>query len=224
MTALLRARAEARAARSLGRDSGVTLVELLVTMVLLGILGAVVSTSFVASTDSLQRSTWRQENTALVQVGMETLTKAVRAGSLIEQASGATALPAVLEATPTTIEVHSFLGSRPVRLRYAVDAAGRLQETRWVADASSSSPYWTFTGSPTQRVVIGRVVNSATVPLFVYHDGTGTPFPSGALDEAQRRGVRSVSVTLHVQAESAGRVRPAEMQQRVHLPNLGSIG
>lgn len=205
-------------------DAGVSLVELLVTMMLLGVLGAVVGTTFVSATDSLQRSTWRQENTRLAQTGMQNLTKAVRAGSLIEQTGGGTALPALTEATPTSLEVHSFLGPRPVRLRYSIDAGGRLIETRVVADATSASPFWTFTGAPATRIVIDRVVNTAAEPLFVYQDGTGTAFASSALDEAQRRGIRSIDITLHVQSDEPGRVRPAEVEQRVHLANLGSIG
>lgn len=204
-------------------DAGLSLVELLVTTVLIGLLGAIVGTTFVASTTSLQRSTWRQENTRLAQTGMENVTKAVRAGSVIERSS-AVALPAVLEATPTTLELHSFLGTRPMRLRYSVDAQGRLRETRVLADASSVAPYWTFTGASTTRIVIDRVVNSATQPLFVYRDGTGAILGPTPLTEVQRRGVRSVDIALHVQTDAPGRVPPAQVQQRVHLPNLGSIG
>ncbi|MGJ7442087.1 PilW family protein [Aquipuribacter sp. MA13-6] len=204
--------------------AGFSLVELLVTMVLLGILGTVVGTTFASSTDSLQRSTWRQENTRLAQTGMETLTKSVRAGSLVEQSGGGTAVPAFREATATSLEVHSFVGDRPMRLRYSIDAQGRLIETRRKATAGSSSPYWTFSSTATTRIVIDRVVNSAGEPLFVYRDGTGAAFPSGALNEASRRGIRSVDITLHVQTDDPGRVRPAEVEQRVHLPNLGSIG
>lgn len=225
----LGSRAVSRVASGATSDRGVSLVELLVTMMLLGILGGVVGTTFVGATGSLQRSTARQQNTALAQTGMENLTKTIRGGSLIQRSGDVLAAAALSEATPTTLEIHSFLGARPTKVRYAIDAQGRLTETRTPADSTSVPPFWTFTGAATTRVVITRVVNTAAQPLFVYLDGTGVPIVGAPLvgdplDEAQRRGVRSVAVTLVVQGDDGSTVRPAEVQQRVQLPNLGAVG
>lgn len=212
-----------RASGRAGRDTGLSLTELLVTMVLFSIVTTIVVSTFMATSDSVQRSVWRQDNTRLSQTGMDTLTKSVRAGTKIER-SGQTALPAFTVATPTSIELYSFLGTRPMRLTYTVDASGRLMETRLPADTGSVAPFWTFTGSTTTRIVIDRVVNTAAQPLFVYRDGLGDPFVPIAGNTASLDAVRSVDIRLVVQAQDQNRVPPAVVEQRVHLPNLGSIG
>ncbi len=207
----------------LGGDDGLSLPELLVTMVLFSLIGTVIVQTYAATTASVQRSTWRQDNTRLAQNAMETLTKSIRAGSKIEQYS-ATALPAFTEATETSLGVHAFLGDRPTRLTYTVDSSGQLVETRLTADAGSTAPYWTFSGTPTTRVVTDQVVNTASQPLFVYYDGTGTAFVPTPGDTASLDAVRSVEVSLSVQARDTGEVPPTVLEQRIYLPNLGAIG
>ena len=209
--------------RVLRGDAGLSLPELLVTMVLFSLIGTVVVQTYAATTASVQRSTWRQDNTRLAQIGMETLVKSVRAGSKIEQYSAA-ALPAFTEATATSLGVHAFLGDRPTLLTYTIDSSGRLVETRLPADVTSAAPYWTFTGTATTRVVIDEIVNTSSQPLFTYYDGTGTAFVPTPGDSASLDAVRSVDVSLAVQTRDSGDVPPAVLEQRIYLPNLGAIG
>lgn len=205
------------------RDSGLTLPELLVTMVLLGVVGTLVLTMFISVTRSLQASDQRVEATSTTLVGAETLVRAVRAGAVVERPVGTAELEAVVPTSETSLTVHSWTARStdpgttdplPVRVDFTVDATGRLVETRTAAD-EDSGPQYTFTGTPRTRTVLTGVVNPAVTPVFTYYDVDGDELAPGA----STTGVASVEVHLLVQTDGLGRVAPTELRNRVHLPN-----
>ncbi|SDQ46752.1 hypothetical protein [Quadrisphaera sp. DSM 44207] len=204
-----------RAQAADGGEAGLTLVELLTTTVLLGIVGTMVLSMVVGTTRSLQASDRRVEATTTTQVALQTITRAVRSAAEVPQPDPAAALPGVVPTSSTSLLVRSWTaaGPAPVLVELSVDPAGALVETRTPATASAGT--WSFSGTASTRTVLSGVVNPAGTPVFTYYDADGQEL----LPEPDTTGVASVGVRLLVQTDPLGRVAPAEVSTRVHLPN-----
>jgi hypothetical protein len=207
--------------RRLGRDeSGLTLAELLITMVLMGLVGSLVLSVYSTSANVVVDNDRRLDSVNIATIGMERLSKAIRAGTEIKQASHAENIPAFLEAGASRMVFHSYLGSSPSRITFDVDAQRVLNETVVPADSSSTEPYWTFTGPATTRIVARKIPAGLATPLFRYFDGGGAEIaPTTDPDELRR--IEQVQISLTVQADPTNTVRPALLENRVALPNLG---
>jgi hypothetical protein len=156
----------------------------------------------------------------IATIGMERLSKSIRAGTEIKQAGHSENIPAFLEAGASRMVFHSYLGSAPSRITFDVNSQRVLNETVVLADASSTEPYWTFTGPATTRIVARKIPAGLPTPLFRYYDGGGAEI-APTTDPAQLRRIEQVQISLTVQADPTNTVRPAVLENRVALPNLG---
>ena len=107
--------AAARRRRALAEqdpEAGFSLVELTVVMVLMGLLGTMLLSTFVSGAQSISASERRGGDTQSVRLAMDTVSRPLRAAT---DAHGQEGRAVFLAATPTRAEFHSFYDSRAVR-------------------------------------------------------------------------------------------------------------
>jgi hypothetical protein len=228
-------------------DDGTTLSEVLIVAVLLGVIGALV-TSFAITTQR-QTAATRVRLTDLDQarIGMDAVVKTVRTAvepaqlqlacaSCIGPASTSTALTS---ATATRIQLFANFGdpAGPVLVTYDVGydntaKLATLTETRQPPDAGSA-PNVTYTtctvGAPSCSIRDRTLVRGLVWPLpgtvFTYYDNTGAalvPEDGTALSSAQLITVDSIDVTLPVLSPNPYGTGATTVTQRVTLPNAGT--
>lgn len=207
-------------------ESGVTLVETLVVMVLSGILMSITAVFFVTVTKQTMQAEDIRRSTADASNIMNVVSTSIRAAVRNAVESSPNPDPAVVAATPTTITIISYTDAgpsfeTPLRLRYRVDSAGRMVEDRW--DASLVHGYAVFPSMTTEpdatRILGNVVVNSSGEPLFRYYDTNGGQLGgSGALTSTQRSNVTSVRFSVKVRADGSDEV--VVLENTVGMPNM----
>ena len=212
-----------RAPRRRDDEAGVTLVELLVVMVLMGILGTLVLTSSIATHGAASTTSHRLESIGDGQIATNAIARSMRAA--VRPSSTA---PLLREATPRRLEYLAQVPGEAVPERVVVSVVDReLVLDRWDADAGSG-PDWTFTGPPTRRPLLANVPDDLDV--FTYRDldqcAVGSTCPAlpmadtDGLSPGDRNGVDIVD--LAVSAEAPG-VEPFELVTTVVLRNQGFV-
>ena len=93
--------------------------------------------------------------------------------------------------------------SAPKKVDLPIDAQSRLIEEVWDADAGTVAPNYTYTGTPTIRLVGRYVANTGANPLFGYLDSNGNALPNTPLNATDLLAVKSVQVTLIVKKTTA---------------------
>ena len=213
--------------RSLKRDSdGVTLPELLVTMMLLTMLLAMIMTIFVAFTRTFSDDRASSNNTASATVAMDELTRVIRAGTKNEVASSATLQPVFSKAGPDGVTLQAYIDTdaatpRPTQVEFVIGADDSLVERRWDA-AVSTDGYFTFGGSVDSERTIARGVDDTASPVFLFFDKSYTEIEpvGGAIPTSKLSAIAAVQITLTLQSDDTGRAQPATLQNSVGIPNL----
>jgi len=217
-------------------ESGMTLIELSVTIFVLGVLGTIVVGLFVNISTTLTRDRAAMDSTSIASVGMNEVTKIVRAGTEIRVAGLTLNDPVFVTAKTEEMTINSYLADSstgvlsPVKVQLTINPTTRdLVETRW-SSTKNSAGYWIFDPTPGAPRTIARSMATVTPPLaagqkylFTYYDASGVELvvPAGGLTESQRRAVAAVQVTVTVQADQTGRSKPVTLQNTVGMPNLG---
>lgn len=217
-------------------DSGLTLPELLVTMALTAIIGAMVVTFVAGYSRTLTRESARNDSTNVAAVGMNELTRIIRAGVTVknDHVPGGRE-PMIRFAGAERLEMHAgvdtdAINPRPLLVNFRLDGSRVLTETRTTArPGGSSEAEWVFTGSGTRtstRAIARKVVPRAAgePPLFRYYDADGDELLPGAgssLSSDDRGRVASVEIYLTVQADDTARAEPVTLTNRVGLRNVG---
>lgn len=209
-------------------DRGMSLPEVLVTMLLLSFLTALIMGLVVSFSQTFTRDRAAADSTTIAAAGMKELTRIVRAGTELRLAGAASTSPVFVEAGRDTVTLYAYIDTgatspRPMKVRFSIDGDRRLVETRW--EATSSEAPWTFpaVGSPTQTRPIARGIPVGADPMFVYLDvdGEEMAIPSSGFTTDQLRSIAAVRVTLTVQADDTERVAPVQIQNAVGIPNRG---
>jgi prepilin-type N-terminal cleavage/methylation domain-containing protein len=203
--------------RRLG-EHGLSLVELLVTMALMGVVASLTASTVIGVNSNLTKNRNREDSLRIASVAMESMSKSLRSATPLDVAgTPPSRLPAFSQALDKEMTFYTSLSGPLRRVHYLIDASGNLVEQTALARAGSA-PYWDFTGQPTSSRVIGSKVPAAAAALFVYKDDTGAVIPAPGTDATALTQVRSVDVTLTVQADSRSRVKPVVLTTRVSLP------
>lgn len=227
------------------RDVGMTLAELLVTMMVLSVLTAMVAALFTSVTRSFTKDRAETDNTRIASIAMNEVTRVIRSGTEIRVANQSLNNPVFLVATGESVVLRAYLDTdsaspKPVVVRFEISSSRILVEKRWNA-VPGTGPYWTFTGLPTaapqtassfwtgysyQRS-IARAISPQTDPglmTFTYwtKDRVQVPVPAtGTMTDAQLRSIASVTVRVSVQTDLTARAKPVVIQNSVGIPNLG---
>lgn len=213
------------------RESGMTLVELVVAMAVSGILFAMISSMFVNAIRSYGDQRGSVTNSRMASNSMNELTRIIRAGTEIPVYGSAINTPVFVYAGSEQLKMNSFIDSEnaadpaPLQVQFSRDANDNLVETRWTAYHVNTT-YWAFHSTLDSTRIVARSLTAATddAPLFSYYaeDGTRLVPPAGeSLSDSQIRNIASVRVTMRVQTDGSGHVDPVELQNMVGIPNLG---
>jgi len=233
-----------RRSRLEGGDRGLSLAEMLVTMMVLSLFMIMVTSMFSSVTRTFTRDRSASDSTRIASIAMNEVTRVLRSGTEI-QVANAVNDPVFLLATDESVVLRAYLDTdsatpRPIVARFEVTAARNLVEKRWNANPSSG-PYWKFTSLPTapfpvaasswtnpayERMIAQKITPAASgaPALFQYYDAAGlriVPPPAGKLTDDQLKTIAAVRVTMSVQADLTDRARPVVVRNTVGIPNLG---
>lgn len=150
-----------------GAEDGLTLVELLVVMLLIGIIGSVVSTTLIFAMKTTRYHQNRTYAAEEVQAQLERVARSIRVGDPIRAASA------------TSITVDLYRGTSCVRQSWTL-AGTTLQVTSVTYAAWDSCAKYPATVAPSSTsttTAVTGVANGST-PLFTYEDPTGAVLTS----------------------------------------------
>lgn len=217
------------------RDRGFTLVEMLVAISLLAIVSTLITTLVVTVSQTFTREESEQDSSRTAAVGMQQVTRIIRAGAEIPLSSVWQALPAFESARADSLILNTYLDTEttangPTRIRLELSSARELVETRWSAQRSGGD--WVYRTTPARtHVVVRDVVRQGSAlaqgvapPMFIYLRANGTeitPPSGGALTEAQRREIAAVRVSLAVQTAPGSDASATQLVSTVALPSVG---
>ncbi|MDJ0347758.1 type II secretion system protein [Cryobacterium sp. PH29-G1] len=219
-----------RLAATLGaRDAGISLVELLVSMLLLGVVMAMISGLYMSASSTLGQAQTLTANTRQASNAMNEVSRVIRAATENPVSGQPLNDPALEEATPEALTLYAYVNlgmstQQPLKIQLALDADRRLVETRWESTALSGG-YFTFSTTPLSSRIIAETVAPSGTALFSYLDGAGVPMLGGAglgtLDTSlERRTVSSIAVVLTLQASVTDDRSAVTLQNTVGMPNV----
>jgi prepilin-type N-terminal cleavage/methylation domain-containing protein len=221
-----------------GRESGFSIPELIVAMAILSIVMTLVVTLFVSFTTNFTRERAVADSTSTAAIGMNQVTKVVRAGTTLTKPDR----PVFVKADREELILHSYLADdafapEPVMIRLGIDSNRQLIEQRWSATTVAGAwdfPNLVLTPAPSRiattpessRVIARKIiaptateVSAGAHYLFTYlrADGTTITAPVAA---SELGNIATVKVTMTVQADQTGRADPVTIQNQVGMPNL----
>jgi Tfp pilus assembly protein PilW len=199
------------------RERGSSLIELMTTVLLIGIvMGAVMAGTFSAQS-AITGSDLRLQNLDQARTLMASLTKDVR--TAVRLSAGSSPFT-VADANHAVFYANISTTSSPKKVDLSIDSQSRLVETVWTADAGSTSPNYTYTGASTVRLVGRYVANTAAKPLFTYLDSSGNALTSVPLSATDLLAVKAVQIQLIVKKTTASILNATSLVNRVRLANL----
>ena len=213
------ARIRHRLVRGKAVDAGLTLIEMMVTLLLMGIVGTILFASVVSVTQTLTHSQANSDSLDIGRIGMNRVAKTVRSGMSIQQ-NGLSDLPPLVEISPNKLTVYASLGTVPAKVTYSIDANRQLVEN-WYAGVAASSPYWTFS-STSRTEVVARQIPSTASALFTFLDSDGAPIANQtSTNVADLSLVHSVAISMTIDSNPAKGGGPVTLVNTVTMPNHG---
>ena len=228
--------------RLLAKDqSGLTVVELLIAIVILALVLTAATTFFIGAARTVKFAQTMSEGTNTASNLMNELTRVIHEGDDNPNSGSQTPTPAFIPTASPTAEsltifsnIDSYDGSatfqtRPIMVQFSLDSTTRqLIEKRWLPTSSASGIFGfpAVTTTPTSTRTIGGPVLAATTtpsaaePLFTYIDlynAVLTP----PLTTAQLSTIAAVKITLRVRGGTSTTGTVTVLQSTVRLPNLG---
>jgi prepilin-type N-terminal cleavage/methylation domain-containing protein len=199
------------ARRSDQRDTGMTLIELVVAMTIMGVVGAVVCAGVLSAMQDQRRAQSRLDAITTTQRALERVTKDLRAADPLVAADARSV---------TTLVYH---GTSCQQRRYYVDATNRLvQEVAKYPASTTCANRTGALGTASSRVLVTKVVNTAAQPVFVYQriDPAQAALVTVTTPVASTLVSLVDSVTINVKAGLKFGQQPVVVQTAVDLRNV----
>ncbi|WP_024288217.1 PilW family protein [Cellulomonas sp. KRMCY2] len=232
------------------RDTGMSLTELVVTMMIMSFVVAGTVSLTVGFHRTTAQNMSRQEQIDTARAAVESMSRTVRAAVKPAQLIGTCpgCEDAFLEGRTTSVRFYSNVNNSgndvgPSRVTYVLSTsgatAGQLIETIQIPESpvpdSSGYDYCDATLASADADCIGRARTRPIAfgvqaddlnPIFRYYDAAGVPLipVSGAsltTDELAR--VLSIELVVTVQADNATQAAPTTYIQRIMLPNAKAV-
>ena len=222
------------------RDEGVTLIELMVVVGILGTVLAIVTQGLIVAQRSMADNASRLNGLSQTNVAIEDMTKVLRTAILPSQVQATCTLcdvAAFISGDATSVQFYANVDNDgilpappattdlgPRRVTFSV-ADGELTETvqkpNLHAVTDFNFQYCTpGPGCPVRRRVLARDVQPGA--LFTYYDRTGAVIaPPLQSATSKLKAVDSIDLVLRVQPSS--RAGAATVTARVTLPNADSL-
>jgi type II secretory pathway pseudopilin PulG len=237
---LTRFQSRLRAARS--SDDGVTMAELTVTTLILGIVTAAVAGMIVSSMRVEAGVKERLDQSNAATIAMQRMSRNLRTAVLQSQLTTACIISACTDSAfllggPTSVQFYADVDNPknaigPSRVTYTV-ANGILTETVQKPDSpvpDANGYHYCAAGTNgcvLRTEVLATGVQTSTA-VFTYYTAaspsTGMVMSTGnILSAAQLKTVDSIDITLSVVQPGGASVAGATMVQRVALPNADSV-
>lgn len=221
-----------------GDETGFTLPELMVSMFLIAVIGAVVAGFVTMFSTTFTQERARLDSANVAAVGMNEMTRVVRAAVPIKNdyaVSGTGFDPAFVYAGAERVTLNAALDTttalmRPIQVTFSLSSQRVLTETRVTPRAGGAGEaQWVFSGAgtTTSSKAIARTILSSTgsePSLFRYYDTNDVqlvPPAGGSLSAADMARIATVEVYLKVQADPTSRADPVILINQVGLPNIG---
>lgn len=198
-------------------EAGFTLVEMLITLTLLGMVLTVVYKGLNTVNRTAYGYRDRLINLDEGRVLMATISKDLRTAARLQPDQSPFIFAGGRRAT---FYANLNTSTGPSRVNVYVDASNRLIEE--VIAAAGTAPNYTYTSAPTVRVVGSFVANSGA--LFTYLDDEENPLlpptSTTSLSAADLLKVSSVGIELAIRRTSRLATEPTTLINRVRLPNV----
>lgn len=241
-----------RGVRGSDRARGSTLVELMVTVMILGIVVAATAALTIGFQRTTAQNVARQDQIDSARTAVEAVSKTIRTavmparfsaacGTFCEQDAFLTGSDFGVQFYGNLVNAGVFVG--PSRVMYAVSTSGattgQLIETIQIpdspdpgtvgyvyCDATAAGATAACTARRTVRPVGFGILTTPGAPIFKYYDAAGnrlTPGAGGSLSATDLPNVLAVEIVVRAQSASATQVLPTTYIQRVMLPNAQAV-
>jgi Tfp pilus assembly protein PilW len=198
-------------------ERGSSILELMMTVLLIGIVMAAVMTGTFSAQNAIQGTGVRLENLDQARTLMASLTKDVRTAVRL---TAGTSPFTLADGNHAVFYANLSTTSSPKKVDLSIDGQSRLIEQVWTADAGSVAPNYTYTGTSVVRLVGRYVANTAASPLFQYLDSSGNVLANTPLNATDLLAIKAVQIQLIVKKTSFSKVNATTLVNRVRLANL----
>ena len=223
-------RVRPRASTHGSNQQGLSLVELLVSMLLLGIVTAIVTGLYVSAMRTVTHAHVLSANTRSVSNGMNEMARVVRGATENPVSGAALNAPALEEAKDESVTFYSYVNlgpavsvQPPVKITLSLDSSRRLVETKFAA-VSLASGFFAFESTPMASRILTEAVAPAGAPRFFRYlkaDGSVIVPSIAGLSEAERRLVTAISISVTVTNGSTDSRAWVTLRNTVGMPNVG---
>lgn len=219
------------------REEGIGLVELLVSMMLLGLVLVMVTGLFISTTKSVAQAQAINDSSRVAANAANELSRVIRVGDTLGVSGSQVPRPAFSFAGRESLILYSNIdvnasasiavrAAQPTLVQFTLTPSGRqLVESRWTATAAGR--FWTFPAVTTTPQVTRNLGGPFTVPssadtaLFSYFDNKSLPIPApatGSMSEADRKRIAAVRITVEIASPGSG--RSSTVTNTIVLANL----
>jgi prepilin-type N-terminal cleavage/methylation domain-containing protein len=212
-------------ARPTRSDDGFTMVELLVTMLITGIVLALLGTFFANISRLTSWSGKDRDATGQAALALDAVRAVVRVAT-DNPTSATTTDPAVVSGTGTSLSILAYSNtsasaSAPMQVTFSLDSTGTLVEKRQLSTLSSSG-YYVFNGAVTTSDIASGFSLTAATPFFTFLDASGKALSATTgLTAANRAKVTFIRVTTTLTpATTGGADDPVIVTSSIGMPNL----
>ena len=220
---------------SASSDGGFTLVELMITMILLGVVGTVM-VNIVGTTNKVYLDdTARGDSGVVAATAVARIQSDLLGAAPLQLAPDTLPVPALVSAAENDLTFYSLRNGQATRFRIYVTPDNKLVEDsqkmeKVVTSATGAQQtYFKVAAQLPTRLLSPAITVTATAPLFTYWSGgdinaapqqisfSGT----GSTNIAFLQLVHSISLRLAVSRDPSRGVAPVVLPLRVTPPNLG---
>lgn len=194
-------------------ESGFTLVELLITMLVLAVVLSIVSAGFLSTSRAVGTADRGIRDLGDARIGIDAATRLLR--NAVRQPS-ATVAPSFCVAATREIMFFANANGGTRRVRYYVNSQSEFVEE--VTTAPDCAP-----AAASPRVLARNMSSGAVFSFYARGSQVAMTVPTAGLDVAERSDIAAVGVQVAVEG-TGGPALATELVGRVRLPNLVQMG